>query len=126
MSPKTSTSEGSQNGSASSSGLQFTQPATISRERFESSESTEGLSIVIPTLRQGFYYDNVIRDIKACRKEIEDNFGNWEIITVENMLVNPAWNKGVEEAKYDKVMIINDDIVFHPKTFEWFGKTVEK
>lgn len=34
------------------------------------------------------------------------------------MLVNPAWNRGVEEAKYDKILIINDDIVFFPQVFE--------
>ncbi len=126
MFQKTFTSVELPRSSDSSIGLPFTQPATISQETFELNESTEGLSIIIPTLRQGFYYDNVIRDIMACRKEIESNFGNWEIITVENMLVNPAWNKGVEFAKFDKIMIINDDIVFHPKTFEWFAKTAEK
>lgn len=92
----------------------------------ELNDSTSGLSIIIPTLKQGFYYENVLKDISALSKEIEESFGNWEIITVENMLVNPAWNRGVEEAKYDKIMIINDDIVFYPKTFEWFAKTAEK
>lgn len=92
MFQKTYTLEESQNDSDTSCGLPFSQPATISLERYELNESTKGLSIIIPTLKQGFYYENVLRDIRALSKEIEDNFGNWEIITVENMLVNPAWN----------------------------------
>jgi len=29
----------------------------------------------------------------------------------ENTFVNPAWNKGVEIAKYDKILLLNDDVI---------------
>lgn len=32
------------------------------------------------------------------------------ILEGKNTYVNPAWNKGVELAKYDKLLILNDDI----------------
>lgn len=35
-----------------------------------------------------------------------------------NIMVNPAWNIGVEVAKYDRLCFCNDDIVFDPKLFE--------
>lgn len=35
-----------------------------------------------------------------------------------NIGVNPAWNIGVQESKYDKVCIANDDVVFDSKIFD--------
>jgi len=35
----------------------------------------------------------------------------------ENLFVNPAWNFGVKNARYDKVCIINDDIIVDLKVF---------
>lgn len=29
----------------------------------------------------------------------------------ENTFVNPAWNKGVEIAQYDKILLLNDDVI---------------
>lgn len=34
----------------------------------------------------------------------------YHVIERENTFVNPAWNKGVEMAKFDKLFILNDDI----------------
>jgi len=34
-----------------------------------------------------------------------------------NIGVNPAWNLGVAESKYDKICIANDDVVFDQKMF---------
>lgn len=34
----------------------------------------------------------------------------------ENLFVNPAWNLGVQEAKFDYIGVLNDDIIF-PKNF---------
>jgi glycosyltransferase involved in cell wall biosynthesis len=36
----------------------------------------------------------------------------------ENIGVNPAWNMGVEQSKYEFLAILNDDIVFDPKLFD--------
>lgn len=35
-----------------------------------------------------------------------------------NMFVNPAWNLGVREAKYDQLCLMSDDIIFNPHLFE--------
>jgi len=36
----------------------------------------------------------------------------------KNIYVNPAWNRGVELARYDRVCIVNDDVSFDLKVFE--------
>jgi GT2 family glycosyltransferase/glycosyltransferase involved in cell wall biosynthesis len=35
-----------------------------------------------------------------------------------NTFVNPAWNFGVEQALYDRLCIVNDDVVFDTKVFD--------
>ena len=72
---------------------------------------------MIPTLRQGNYYDELIKNIYELEEEIIDTFGSYEIITVENMLVNPAWNAGVGASSGHYVAVLNDDIIIYPKTF---------
>lgn len=63
------------------------------------------LSIILPTLHQWDYCDKVIANIKdVCSVE-------YEIITIEDKLVNEARNLWVEQAKWDYILIINDDIV---------------
>lgn len=39
------------------------------------------------------------------------------LIAEENIGVNPAWNAGVKEARYDYVCLVNDDIVFNVTNF---------
>ena len=36
----------------------------------------------------------------------------------KNIGVNPAWNLGIKEAKYDRICFANDDILFDTKIFE--------
>lgn len=36
----------------------------------------------------------------------------------KNIFVNPAWNWGVSEAKFDKIAIANDDILFDARVFK--------
>ena len=38
----------------------------------------------------------------------------------ENIFVNPAWNLGVNEAKYDDIALVNDDINFNSDVFTMF------
>lgn len=38
----------------------------------------------------------------------------------ENIFVNPAWNLGVKEAKYDDIALVNDDINFNSDIFKMF------
>ena len=56
-----------------------------------------------------------------------DNSANSKILTIpklihilegKNTYVNPAWNKGVELSKYDKLLILNDDIWMDWKIFD--------
>lgn len=35
-----------------------------------------------------------------------------------NIFVNPAWNLGVKKAKYDKICLMSDDIVFDARVFD--------
>lgn len=48
--------------------------------------------------------DNTTNDLKVELPKII------HILEGENTFVNPAWNKGVEMAKFDKLAILNDDI----------------
>lgn len=41
-----------------------------------------------------------------------------------NLFVNPSWNLGVEEAKFEKLIIANDDIIF--KDFDIVIKEIDK
>lgn len=73
------------------------------------------LSIIIPTLYQDMYYSQLmfnLRELKYLNKK------NIEIITIEDKLVNEAWNEWVEKAQWDYVLIINDDIVIEEWTIE--------
>jgi hypothetical protein len=42
-------------------------------------------------------------------------------IMFENIYVNPSWNFGVERAKYDNLLICNDDINFNPAFLETYS-----
>lgn len=70
------------------------------------------LSIVIPTLHQWDFYEKVVKNIADVYK------WEYELITIENKLVNEAWNEWVEQAKGDYILIINDDIVIPKWTIE--------
>ena len=70
------------------------------------------VSIWIPTLYQDNYYEDVIRNIfDVCTVP-------FEIITIENTLVNEAWNEIVSKAKWEYILIINDDIIIEKWTIE--------
>ncbi|MBC9958186.1 glycosyltransferase family 2 protein [Yimella sp. cx-51] len=53
---------------------------------------------------------------RALDEEIEhDSFSKVRVIyRGPNLMVNPAWNLGASEAKFDKLVICNDDITFGP------------
>jgi hypothetical protein len=42
-----------------------------------------------------------------------------------NIYVNPAWNYGVERAKYDNILICNDDINFNPAFLSIFDDSLQ-
>jgi len=86
------------------------------------------ISIIIPTLWQSDCIYETIRDFKYSQLEgveliIIDNANSdyhEDGVTIikqqENIFVNPAWNLGVELAKYDTICLLNDDITINLKT----------
>lgn len=85
------------------------------------------LSIIIPTLKQRnsdweIYLEKVLDNILEKNQEIFNNFDDFEIITIENKLVNEAWNYWVEQAKWDIILIINDDIIIQENVFSELSK----
>jgi len=83
------------------------------------------ISIVIPTLQkrvdilknliESLNCDSSVGEIIVINnaiKPLEFEYEKLRVITPdENMYVNPAWNKGIEEARYETVGLLNDDIV---------------
>lgn len=86
------------------------------------------ISIIIPTLWKSDCIYETIRDFKYSQIDgveliVIDNANSdyhEEGITLvkqqENIFVNPAWNLGVELAKYDTICLLNDDISINLKT----------
>lgn len=67
------------------------------------------ISIIIPTLKWGYHYDNLLKNMEELWYLYSDRF---EIIPVFWMKVNEAWNFWVENSKNETVLVINDDILF--------------
>ena len=95
------------------------------------------ISIVIPTMQKcvdileklvkTLNDDNSIGEIIVIdnsTKGLNFSYEKMRVITPEsNIFVNPAWNLGTKEAKYDIVGLLNDDIIISPKSCE---KVLEK
>ena len=47
-------------------------------------------------------------------------------LMIENTFVNPAWNYGVERAKYDNIAIINDDVNFDADVFKIYDCSLQQ
>jgi len=55
-------------------------------------------------------------------------FGHYKIVIYnpgQNTYVNPAWNYGAERAKYDNLLICNDDINFNPSFLEIYKDSLQ-
>jgi len=74
------------------------------------------LSIIIPTLHQDHYYEDVIQNLTDLWYWPENP--EVEIITIENKLVNEAWNWWVSLSTWKYILIINDDIIISKWTIE--------
>lgn len=90
----------------------------------------DGLSVIIPTM----WKSNLIFDTIDQVVDMDENI---EIIIIDNnynpisfssskvkklnqetnIFVNPAWNLGVQEAKYNHIILHNDDILCNLKVF---------
>ena len=90
----------------------------------------EKMSVIIPTM---WKVDGFLNQLKKLSK-IEvigeiiliDNTENTNLLEIpkvihilqgKNTYINPAWNKGVNLAKWDKVCIMNDDVEVHDELF---------
>lgn len=80
-------------------------------------------SVIIPTMWKCNRFQQTLRELSAHQLVGEiiliDNTKNdlkielpklIHILEGQNTFVNPAWNKGVEISKFNKIAIINDDI----------------
>ena len=81
------------------------------------------ISVIIPTMWKCKRFQQTLRELSKHPLVGEiiliDNTSNEltielpkliHILEGKNTFVNPAWNRGVEIAKYDKLLILNDDI----------------
>jgi hypothetical protein len=83
------------------------------------------VSAIIPTLWKAKEFTDHLVDVLVEDKSVGeiiiiDNaptdffYDNKKVVTLkqeENIYVNPSWNLGVEEADYNKFIILNDDII---------------
>lgn len=88
------------------------------------------ISVVIPTLQKDInvlknLLDSLNRDEKVGEIILIDNslkgidYKNEKLRVItpeENLFVNPSWNLGVKEAKFDLVALLNDDLAL-PENF---------
>lgn len=83
------------------------------------------ISVIIPSLMRIPRIYNTIQELSICDSVGEiiliDNSDNFIQMNVpklrhicegKNTYINPAWNKGVEISKFDKLCFMNDDIWF--------------
>lgn len=91
-------------------------------------------SIIIPTLWRSNRIRKLLQDLVLCKSVGEviiidnnsskrninlDGYDKIKIIdTGKNQYVNPSWNLGVANAKYDFIALCNDDINFNTDIFE--------
>ena len=89
------------------------------------------ISIIVPTLWKSEGFKERLMNISALESVGEiilidntDTPPELDIINLthikeyKNTYVNPAWNKGVELAKYDKLCFLNDDVDFDLNLFK--------
>ena len=88
------------------------------------------VSIIIPTMQKNLKIFNMLLDqlvlddligeiiiIDNSTKGFDHKSEKIKVIVPKkNLYVNPAWNLGVSEAKFNYVGILNDDLIF-PKNF---------
>jgi hypothetical protein len=88
-------------------------------------------TVIIPTLWKSSRIHQLLFDLNKCEEVgqiiIIDNANSKDFVEMAkefrvpmptNIYVNPAWNMGVELAKYDNICIANDDINFDTSIFK--------
>ena len=91
------------------------------------------ISVIIPTLQKSvetlnnlvkeLVTDESVKEILIIDNSLKGYKFNSEkvrvIIPKENLFVNPSWNLGVKEAKYEYICIANDDIKIGNNFCKW-------
>jgi glycosyltransferase involved in cell wall biosynthesis len=109
----------------------------------DTSESKKNylFTVVIPTMWSS---DKIYESVK----NLQDSYGIGEIIVInnnpsgckkplegskvkvidfqENIFVNPAWNLGVSKASYDKICLLNDDVILEDMAFHFMTLQLER
>lgn len=85
------------------------------------------LSIICPTIHQTDrdcieFVDKLQVQLIKMKQEILTYFSDYEVIIIENELVNYAWCKWVKQATWDIILILNDDIIIEEQVFETLNK----
>jgi glycosyltransferase involved in cell wall biosynthesis len=62
---------------------------------------------------------------EACKKKLEGSKIR-EYVFNQNIYVNPAWNLGVQAAKYDKICLLNDDVIMEDMAFHFMTLQLER
>ena len=94
-------------------------------------------SVIIPTLFKSEILYKTLFNLSNCEWVGEiiliDNSKNQKpfglkklnhLVQGDNIFVNPAWNLGVKNAKFDKICILNDDIFFDWDRLEEIEKLI--
>ena len=101
------------------------------------------INIIIPTMWKeqklveyiSSYVENpfiqkiIIIDNNHIERPKSDIFKHEKIELVSyrrNIYVNPAWNFGVRDSKYDLVCIMNDDIIFNIDVFDFIESNLQR
>lgn len=94
------------------------------------------ISVIIPTIWRSPYAFELIRYLNSLEvigdivlidndiskeKDLSEFSKVNHIKNPQNEFVNPSWNKGVKEAKYDKLCIMNDDVILHEDVFNFMN-----
>jgi hypothetical protein len=95
---------------------------------------------IIPTLWKSPRITQLIADLCACEHvgevividnapQVKSEYKFHEKLCVkfmqDNIYVNPSWNYGAERAKYDNLLICNDDINFNPSFLEIYDDSLQ-
>ena len=83
------------------------------------------ISVIFPTMWEPNYALDTLKEISQNEHVgeiivIDNSNIEVDLSTIEkivhirepaNIYVNPSWNKGVKLSKYDKILLLNDDVI---------------
>jgi hypothetical protein len=98
-------------------------------------ENNKKFSVIIPTLWKSNFIYKLLDELDNCNyvgeiiiidnnnkynDKVNKNYNKIKVLSyIDNQYVNPSWNIGVLNSKYDNICICNDDINFETRIFEF-------